>query len=349
MRKTGMLPAALALNCFFLVPSASADYGYTAVDAIPMAADFTVRVEFDDSGRAQVITDYPFDRTGATEMNLVYTRDGEEAVTLNYRSRTKTTRIGGCHPDIIGSTSDEAAYRAIREGKVILADEVCIGTSHFGHETDWFLYYSLSGQCYTRYAERFLAQSFNAMANGGLEKSVFYTGGKMDSARVLKRIENADMGLIFSRSGEIESGDIVVYGPETAVYSYDPSTGLFDGHTHTELGFDEGDLGIPSPAALGENLSAEVSVPKDVRAVSADRTVFSLTGGLLTGILVGITLYLLFFRKKKSPAGPANAGESTEKAGESTEKAGESKGCGAAKPPEEAYYSAPRTFSSGKS
>ena len=341
MRKTGVILAALALMCFFLVPAASADYGYTTVDDIPMAVDFTVKVLFDDSGRAEVVTDYPFEQTGATEMNLVYTRDGEEAVTLNYQHRTKSTRIGGYNPAILGSDSEEAAYRAIREGKVTLGDEVCIGTSNFGHETDWFLYYSLGGKCYTQYAERTLAQAFNAMGSGGLEKSVFYAGGEMESARVLKRTENADMDLWFNRSGEIEYGYIAVHSPQAALYSYDPSTGLFDGHTHTELGFDEGDLGIESPAALGDKTVAVVAVSKDIPAGLADRSAFTLTGGLLSGVLIGITLYILLHRKKKTPAEPA-------KAEESTETAEESKGAGEPQTPEETFDSAPRTFSAGK-
>ena len=49
---------------------------YTSVSKIPMAVDFTVSVEFDDEGKPNVVTDYPFEATGATEMELQYIKEG---------------------------------------------------------------------------------------------------------------------------------------------------------------------------------------------------------------------------------------------------------------------------------
>ena len=68
-----MLPVfALLLLCLAMAGTAFADYGYTRVSEIPMAADFSVRVEFDGGGQPHIATDYPFESAGATEMNLVY-------------------------------------------------------------------------------------------------------------------------------------------------------------------------------------------------------------------------------------------------------------------------------------
>ena len=70
---------ALVLVFAVLSGTALADYGYTSVDSIPMARPFTVKVAFDENGLPQVITDYPFEETGADEMNLVYS-DGSNEV-----------------------------------------------------------------------------------------------------------------------------------------------------------------------------------------------------------------------------------------------------------------------------
>ena len=334
MRKITVVLALLMLFCFFMIPVSCADYGYTTVDSLPMAVDFTVRVELDENGLPHIVTDYPFEETGATEMNLIYNIDGNEAFSLKYQYATRSTLVSGYDPAVLGSDSSDAPYQAIANGKAILGDEICINTSRFSQETDWFLYYSLNGQCYTRYAERIFAQAYNAMASGGLEKSVFYANGQIESSRVLKRIESADLDLWYNRSGDIESGDIIVYSPQSALYSLDPSTGLFGGHSLKEFGFEEADLEIPSLAAVGDKISTVVAVPEDDPAATADRSAFSLTGGLLSGILIGLVLYLLFRWKKRMPAEPVKAEESA--------------GHDADQSPEESFGSAPKTFSAGK-
>ena len=313
MRNTGFILAVLVLACVFAIPAACADYGYTTVDSIPMAVDFTVRVDLDENGLPRIVTDYPFEETNAAEMNLVCNKDGKEAFSLKYSHAAKSTSVSGYAPDVLGSGSADAPYRALRNGEVSLGDEVCIGTSRFSRETDWFLYYSLSGRCYTRYAERTFAQAYNAMAPGGVENSVSYANGQIVSSRVIKRLENADLDLWYSRAGDIESGDIVVYSPESAWYSLDTSTGLFGGHTVTELGFEEADLEIPAPAAVGERVSTLAGVPEDIPAPAAESSSFALTGGLLSGIVIGLVLYILLHRKKETPSEPAKA----EKGGDS--------------------------------
>ena len=334
MKKTSVILAVLMLMCCFMIPASCAEYGYTTVDSIPMAVDFNVRVELDENGLPQIITDYPFEETGATELNLVYYKDGNEAFSLRYRHATKSTLVPGYNPAVLGSDSMDAPYQAIRDGEVSLGDEVCIGTSYFGQETDWFLYYSLGEQRYTRYAERTFAQAFNAMGPGGLEKSVFYANGQIVSSRTVKRLENADLDLWYTRNGDIESGDITVYSPQSAVYSLDISTGLFDGHKLTEFGFDEAELEIPSLAATGDKVSTVVAVPKDDPAAIADRSAFTLTGGLLSGILIGLVLYILLHRKKNTPAEPAEMEEIPDSSADQT--------------PEETFDSTPKTFSAGR-
>ena len=68
MKKTLFAVLAVLLISIIFMGMASADYGYTSVSQIPMAVDFTFSVEFDDAGEPQIVTDYPFEATGATEM-----------------------------------------------------------------------------------------------------------------------------------------------------------------------------------------------------------------------------------------------------------------------------------------
>ena len=340
MKKTGVILAALLLTGFFMMPAACADYGYTSVDSIPMAVDFTIKVEVDEAGLSRIVTDYPFEETGATEMNISFSIDGNAAFDLKYNPGTKSTTLGGYYSDILGPNPGEAAFRAIRNGDAVMEDQVCIGTSRFSAETDWFLYYSLRGQSYTRYEERTRAQSFDGMGPGGVGKSIFFTSGQMTSSSVLVRSDDADLVITFSRSGDIETGDITVYHPQNAWYTLDTSTGLFNGHTLTDLGFKESDLEIEPLAAVGEKVSTVVAVQKDVPAAAADRSAFSLTGGLLSGIMIGLMLYILLRRKKKALAETAAA----EASGKKDEKADSD----AALAPGETFDSAPKAFSAGK-
>ena len=74
MKKLLVFAAALLLCATIMCP-ALAEYGYTRVSDIPMAVDFTFRVDFDAKGAPHIVTDYPYKATGANEMNLVYSKD----------------------------------------------------------------------------------------------------------------------------------------------------------------------------------------------------------------------------------------------------------------------------------
>ncbi len=303
MRKTLAAILALMLLSFIIAGAALADYGYTAVENIPMAVDFSVDVLLDDTGRPQIVTDYPFDQTGAEEMTLAYSIDGEEAFELNYQYRTKTTRVGGRNPQLLGSDSDTAAYRTIQDRKATLQDEVIIHTAHYSSTADWFLYYSRSEERYTRYSEKNHAQAANAMGPGGTDRSVYYFFGEIDSASVTRRLPDADLLLQYNRYGEVTSGMVMSYSPEYADYHYDASTGLFDGHPVTDFGFTEADLETEPLAMIGDKTGTLVSVPEEYPiAKTADRVTFRMTGGLLAGLMIGVTLFCLFRRKKKEPA-----------------------------------------------
>ena len=313
MRKGILLLLTIVLAGILLAGTALADYGYTSVSQIPMAVDFTFSVEFDDEGLPHVVTDYPFDKTGAAEMNLTYNMgESREAVTLNYRYPAGTTRIGCFDGSIYDSHGPlDKAYADIRNGVVTLDDAVVINTAHFNNTADWFLTYSLSGKKYVSYSEKTYAQAFNGMGAGGVAKSVYYDNGVIDSSRILVRAEESDMIIYFNRYGEITRGSISQYRPESAHYTYSLSTGLFDGHTVSELGFKDSDLAIPALAAIGSNAPAapaKTEAPMNTVAPTATEapaektsesvSSIALAGGLLVGLLIGIFLY--YARRRKA-------------------------------------------------
>ena len=307
MRKRTLFALALLLMCFALTCTACADYGYTSVDQIPMAADFSFRVDFDDAGHPHVVTDYPYETTGATEMNLIYNKgDVREAFSLNYTFATGATRVGSWDGSLFKDDyPEEEIYQALRNGEVTLDDEITVNTSHFNWNTDWFLTYSVGRKNYSEYSERTYAQGFNAMGAGGVEKAVYYYDGQMSSSRVMKRIDDADLMISFNQYGEMTDAYIYNYSPEFNYYQYNPSTGLFSGHSLTELGFEESDLSIQTLAARGTQTETVVSVPASVPADTAVKTgarsSTTLIGGLLAGIMIGITLYYMFRRRKAAP------------------------------------------------
>ena len=304
MRKGFLFTVSVILACLALTAGALADYGYTEVSQIPMAKDFSVRVVFNSDGEPVIVTDYPFEETGATEMNLVYgKKDNPEVVTLNYKYPADTTDIGSYDGNLYSHETLSKAYEAIRSGDLTLDDEVYVNTSNFYSGSDWFLAYSLNKKTYTEYKERTHAQAFNGMGSGGVEKAIYYSGGRIDYTRVMKRLENADLLVYRNKFGEITSADIYTYDGGFRAYSYDPSTGLFDGHPITDLGFEESDMEIEALASLGdrtgsETVSTSVSAPAEVPVPDTGRAVFRTTGGLLAGIMIGITVYYLFRRRK---------------------------------------------------
>ena len=301
MLKRFLSVSALLLACIIMTAAAFADYGYTSVSDIPMAADFSVRVDFDGSGQPQVVTDYPFESAGASEMNLVYgNEDNPEIFTLKYTPASGAAAVGSWDSEVFGETRpSEEAYRMIRDGEVSTDGNVYISTSNYGLETDWVLVYSAPENNYTEYAERTYAQAFNAMGNGGTEKAVYYRGGKIESARLLKRIYDADLVVEYSAYGKITYASVIRYGTETRTYDYDPSTGLFGGHPLSELGFDDADLTAEPLAARG--LRTETAVARDTPAASTrsgrdPSSVFA--GSVIVGVLLGLVLFRKFQRRR---------------------------------------------------
>lgn len=306
MRKGFLSFLILILTAAVIPGTVLAEYGYTSVSRIPMAVDFSFRVDFDDAGLPHIVTDYPFEKTGANEMNLVYNQDGrEEVLTLNYQYSTGVTRIGSWAADLSAAENPEDAYRAIRSGKIVPDDSVYINTSHFGSETDWVLVYSAGQKQYVEYSERTQAQAFNAMGAGGTERSIYYHAGEIDSSRVLNRAENADLAMYYDRSGEVTFGSVTSYSPEFRSYDYDPATGLFGGRPVTELGFDETALSMPPLAAVGErqetggDLVTMTGTEDAVVRTGGRSPVVTIVGGLLAGIMIGITIFYCFRRKNK--------------------------------------------------
>ena len=307
----------MALMFILLIGAASADYGYTNVSQIPMAVDFSVRVDFDDAGMPHIVTDYPFEETGATQMNLVYNKgDIQEAVTLQYQYPSGVTSIGGYDSRLYDYAHLEDAYQAIRNGELVRDDLVYVNTSGFSAETDWILVYSASAKHYVEYTEKTQAQAFNAMGSGGVAKSVYYIANEIDYTRVLVRIDDADLIMERNRTGDLTFAYVSQYRPDNVGYDYNPSTGLFGGHSLTELGFNESDLEISALAARGdrtgtENTYTSVSVVKDPTVEVAPRSTVTIVGGLLSGIMIGITLYYLFRRRKSKPDETINAGKNS--------------------------------------
>ena len=229
--------------------------GYTSVSQIPMAVDFTVSVEFDDAGNPRVVTDYPFETTGATEMNLTYDKDDiRGAITVNYRAETGKTRIIGFNRKVFPDFDTSGAGDMIRNGVLTLHDSVYVGTTNENEQTDWYLAYSISKKAYVFYEEKTHSQGFNAMGSGGTAKTINYENGIISDSSIIKRMKNADMILNFDQFGNMSKCSVSQYRPESKTYEYNAETGLFDGKKISELdfGFEEADLQAAAPAALGK-------------------------------------------------------------------------------------------------
>lgn len=301
MRRKALPVFILLLLCAALAGTAQAEgYGYTDASQIPMAYDFTVNVLFDDAGMPTILTNYPFEAAGADEMNLVYNTDSiDEAIVLNYSYSTGETRIASWSGNLSDDNPIDGFYRLVQSGEVTLDDHVYVNTSHFSRETDWILEYSLKNKRYTRYTERTYAQAFDAMGSGGVDNTAIYSPGRLDSVRVMKRSDDADLIMEYDSHGNLTDASIVQYSPEFANYDYDPSTGLFGGYQITDLGFEEADMEILPLASLEARketttTATAVSVPP---AETRSPAVFA--GSLLTGVLIGLALVTRLRRRMK--------------------------------------------------
>ena len=301
MRKALLTAFVMTLIGVLLTGTALADRGYTSVDQIPMAVDFSVRVDFDSSGHPRIVTDYPFEKTGATEMNLVYDRGEEsEVFTLNYNARTGKTSVGSRIAEY-DTEGFEKAFRDIRSGRITLSDQIYINTSRFSAETDWLLVYSRGEQTYTEYTERTHAQTFNGMGNGGIARSVYFRDGEIEYSRALIRKDPADLLIEFDRTGDIRYASITRYGEQVLTYDYDPYTGLFSGKKITELGFEDNDMTTRPLAETGTQTSTvirETQVISDYRAMT--KAVIRVAGGLISGIIAGLLLFTIIRRGRRN-------------------------------------------------
>lgn len=250
--KKGLILITAVLLGILLAGSALAEYGYTSVTQLPMAVDFTLDVDFDETNGLTVITDYPYETTGATQMNLTFGRDGlEEVLVLMYDFATGETCIASSDPSLYSYDDPIPAYRDIGDGILMLSDRIAINTSNFGNGTDWVLTYSISEKGYVEYEENNGAVAFNASSTGSTLTIYSYEDNTLARTTVRKRSEYGDLTLNFDQYGNLDSAYVYLYsGPDSGVYDYDRSTGLFGEHKLSELGFEDADFEIQAPAAL---------------------------------------------------------------------------------------------------
>ena len=309
MKKMYLFVFVLILICVMLPGFASADYGYTSVSQIPGASHFSFRVDFDDNGLPHVVTDYPFKETGASEMNITYSKGTEsDVLTLNYIPSTGVTRITSFRSDVFESDpAAEGAYEMMRNGELTPDDHIYINTSHFNSQTDWFLCYSAGMEAYTAYTERTYAQAFDAMGPGGVEKTILYQNGEIASSYMIKRIDNADLYIEYNTSGEVIFANISRYGTYNDYYDYDLHTGKFGRYTISELGYEESDLKAEAPAAVGTRTGTLVGSEPPVSAAPDALSSPIFFGSVMAGIVIGLVLVRKFRswrNKKKNQAVP---------------------------------------------
>ena len=255
MKKLLTAAAALVL-CVIFAATSLAEYGYTKLSQIPAAVDFTFEVNFDEEGLPHIVTDYPYQETGADELNLTYNKDDiREAITLQYNFHTGETDIRCIDGRLYDFDDLTPAYEDLRNGTLVLDDEVCINTANNSlYQTDWILTYSILTKAYTDYEEKTASQGHNAMDVGGERKMVSFRNGVLASSYYQKRIEDGDLCISYNSNGSIELAYIYLYRGENAgTYDYNEFTGLFSGKKLSELGFDDNDINQPAPAALGDS------------------------------------------------------------------------------------------------
>ncbi|MER1993638.1 MAG: hypothetical protein ABS897_06380, partial [Eubacteriales bacterium] len=145
---------------------------------------------------------------------------------------------------------------------------------------------------------------------------------------MMKRGRDADLMVEYNVYGEIEYAVIQQYkGGETLIYDYDPYTRLFSGHPITDLGVEESDLAIKALAARNTQTGTvvrdyETQIVTDAKNMA--KLTIRLSGGLVSGIIMGIVLYYMIRRgrqsaKEKAALKKENAGKPAEKADEAPE------------------------------
>ena len=323
LRLSLILLTAAGMLCLMPVCAALADGDFSSVDGIPQARDFDVRVDL-DMGVPRIVTNYPFDETGATEMHVEYRRGNDDAVALDYSARKGTTTVGAYYPDIIEDPSLEDVGKGIADGSLTQGEFIYVNTSNFSEEADWTLVYSTKENQYISFTEQTHAQAYNAMGDGGVSKTVNYINGQFDVQSVLVRIFNenlnADLIIDHNQKGYISHAYIVHYSDNNRIYNYDPATGLFSGHPITDLGFTEEDL---MTAPLVSDRVQAVDTVETVETVAEPEPVIVVqeakpnyvpyTMGIIAGVAIGMSIYYAFRRwwnRRKASSG--NPGEKLE-------------------------------------
>ncbi len=318
-----LLLVSAVMLCMMPVCTAFADTDFSSVTGIPQARDFDVRVDL-DAGVPRIVTNYPFDETGATEMHVGYRRGEDEAFDLDYNARKGTTTVGAYYSNIMDDPSLEDVGNGIADGSLTQGEFIYVNTSNFSEEADWTLVYSTRENQYVSYTEQTHAQAYNAMGDGGVSKTVNYINGQFDVQQVLVRIFNesldADLIIDHNQKGNISHAYIVHYSDNNRIYNYDPATGLFSGHPITDLGFTEEDL---MTAPLVSDRVQAVDTVETVETVAEPEPVIVVqeakpnyvpyTMGIIAGVAIGMSVYYAFRRwlnRRKASSG--NLGEKLE-------------------------------------
>ena len=261
MKKLLVIAIALLMS-IAIMGSALAEYGYTDLSQIPQAVDFTFDVTYDDDGLPRIVTDYPFESTGATEMNLTYNKDDiREAAVLTYFAETGETAITGYNGKVYPYDVRTSAYEDIRNGVLTLDDAVCINTTNNNPgKTDWVLTYSISAKAFTQYEEKTNSQGHNAMDVGGERKLVSFRNGTLHDSYYQKRTQDGDLCICYDSEGQITYAYVYLHrGENQGYYTCDIVSGLFDGKKLSELGYNDNDINTPAPAVLDKKTAATES------------------------------------------------------------------------------------------
>ena len=227
-----------------LIGTAEADFGYTDVSLIPEAQDFTYNVSSDDAGQFSLITDYPFDLFDNTiYMDLYYydASTSDFAFMIAYDSSTDVTSVDWSDTRYADCVNDEEKLQAVnndfQSGNVVM-QKIMI---------DWAgasLFYSPEDG-YNTYEMQDISPVFYTFQDIYYDQSGMMAGSSVS----LYDRNNTDHNIFleYNRYGAVSAGVINYDG---AGYQYDLSTGLFNGSTIEELGFEEGTMTAYIPAAV---------------------------------------------------------------------------------------------------
>ena len=261
--------------------AAYADYGYTNLAMIPEAVDFSYSVSLSTGGGFVVTTDYPFGSYDIEAFSVEYYYPDDPyntAFTVSKYPQTGETEVIWNTFSYAASASEEeiiiSAYQSIQNhevaAKYIRLDRTAGGSITYAVDENRYISYSES--------------SFDASVHAGYSASVNYTEDgdiyytyifayRFDSGYI--NMNSAGLG--FDKYGNFWFGSATVDGVS---YEYQSDTGLFDGMTLSDLGFDESEIYSHIPAAVGlsqppvppVNAAASLTGAKDI-TVNVNETV----------------------------------------------------------------------------